>query len=123
MSARVTSEWYGQQAGAALARVQARVIASTAADMEAEAKREAMRLIYRTPESENYQRTGNLLNNIGHDLGVGSAEVFAAAEYSVYVHEGTRYMAPRPFLANALTTVGRTMQARVARITGQELNR
>lgn len=46
--------------------------------------------------------TGNMLNAIHSKVGSSDAEVISPAPYSIYVHEGTRYMSARPFLRKAL---------------------
>lgn len=100
----MTSVTYKDTSGPVEARIRAaiaRTMGETAAALEAEAKGQAQRLIYATPESASYRRTGNLMNSITHSFTEDSATVTAGAEYAIYVHEGTRHMTPRPFLVNA----------------------
>lgn len=53
--------------------------------------------------------TGNLRGSITYEIardGDGlSARVGTNVPYAIYVHEGTRYMAPRPFLREAIDSV------------------
>lgn len=47
--------------------------------------------------------TGNLWNSVGVNyLNGGGAEVFASEDYAQFIHDGTRRMAARPFLTQAL---------------------
>lgn len=76
-----------------------------------EARRQAQMQIYATPPSRNYQRTGNLKRGI-NILGRGRRRTVVSSavrgyggnkvNYAMYVHEGTRYQAPRPYLADAM---------------------
>lgn len=49
--------------------------------------------------------TGNLKNSGHVDTGNLTATIAYGAEYAVYVHEGTRRMAARPFLRSAFDSV------------------
>lgn len=46
--------------------------------------------------------TGNLRNSISHIVQGDAAYVGTNVEYAIYVHEGTRKMAPNRFLKNAV---------------------
>lgn len=95
-------------------------------EAEGNAITEINKLVYDTPESETYVRTGFLKNSIthafpGHDgesysidgkgdyhkINVSWGEsdsvvIGSALEYAPYVELGTSRMAPRPFLQNAI---------------------
>lgn len=67
---------------------------------------EVTELVYDTPESPNYKRTGNLRDSITHsepNMTGKYVDVGSRVEYSPYVEFGTRKMKPRPFLKNAVT--------------------
>lgn len=73
---------------------------------ESHAVDEVTELVYDTPESPNYKRTGNLRQSITHSEPnmVGKyVDVGSRVEYAPYVEFGTRKMKPRPFLKNAVT--------------------
>lgn len=84
-----------------ISRLENRLKKEAGTDMARRAEAWADRLIYDTPPSPNYVRTGNLRRSIGSEEVGDVVEVYAEAEYAEYVHEGTRHMAPRPFLARA----------------------
>ena len=70
--------------------------------IEREAMRQLGSLIYETPESPSYKRTGHLKRSLRQKkTGHQKAKVENDAEYAVFVHEGTRRMSPRPFLENS----------------------
>ena len=46
--------------------------------------------------------TGALWESIDHEVDGHTVSVSATTDYAVYVHQGTRKMAPRPFLAEPL---------------------
>lgn len=70
---------------------------------EANAKREITTLVYDTPESPNYKRTGRLRNSITYETKADRAIVGSFVSYAPYVEYGTsRYPQPRPFLRNAI---------------------
>lgn len=77
-----------------------------AVGMQAEnnAKIEITKLVYDTPESPNYVRTGNLRNSLSHaDDGVSSVYVGTNVEYAPYVEFGVKGRPGRPYLKNAIT--------------------
>jgi HK97 gp10 family phage protein len=119
----VTFKWDGASNFRAIEEASTQLVAEVTAAIEASAKQEAGRLIYETPESPSYVRTGNLLNNITSSASQKRGEVFSNAEYSLYVHEGTQHMAARPFLSNAVTTVSRTVETRARRIFNRRAGR
>lgn len=97
-------------------------VSETAATLEAETKKQLDVLIYSTPAAPTYTRTGNLINSVQHrNLAPGKAEVSAQAAYAAYVHEGTRNMSPRPFMANAIKADEPKLAARVKRNIAKEL--
>lgn len=48
--------------------------------------------------------TGNLRSSHQTLFGTLRGELFPAANYAIFVHEGTRFMKARPFLAEAVKT-------------------
>jgi len=55
-------------------------------------------------------RTGRLQRSIGGErTGELEWKVYAKAPYALYVHEGTRYMEPNPFLMRAVQITARRM--------------
>ncbi len=70
---------------------------------EDNAKLEITKLVYDTPESPNYKRTGNLRNSLTHtDNGKDTVYIGTNVEYAPYVEYGTSKMPPRPYLKSAL---------------------
>lgn len=63
---------------------------------------EVNKLVYDTPQSPNYKRTGYLRQSINHVEQDDSALIGAGAKYAKYVELGTSKMKPRPFLRNAI---------------------
>lgn len=88
---------------------------------EAHAVDESTRLIYDTPESPNYRRTRNLRDSITHITNTAEhyVEVGSAVEYAPYVELGTRKMAARPFLKNAIVNFKNEYYALIKAILGQ----
>lgn len=84
------------------------------ADLERATKRELQTLVYDTPESPNYRRTGNLINSVTHRVTSDNAQVNVGAQYAWHVHEGNQYVGPRPFLANAVKRQKRKLPKLVA---------
>ena len=72
-------------------------------EAEGNAVDEITKLVYDTPESPNYIRTGDLRESITHAKDDEAAYIGTDIEYAPYVEMGTRHMAPRPFLRNAIT--------------------
>ena len=71
--------------------------------LESEGKLAATEMIYAQPISRSgYLRTGFLRSQITHRLGNLEGKVQARAPYSIYVHEGTRFMRGRPFFDKAI---------------------
>ena len=70
---------------------------------ESNAIAEVTKLVYDTPESPYYVRTGTLRNSIGHGYvrEEKAAYIGTDLEYAPYVELGTRNMHERPFLRNA----------------------
>ena len=63
---------------------------------------EVNKLVYDTPQSPNYKRTGYLRESINHVEQDDSTLIGAGAKYAKYVELGTSKMSPRPFLRNAI---------------------
>ncbi|WP_164700853.1 hypothetical protein [Modestobacter sp. KNN46-3] len=98
------------------------LVAESTAAVEGFAKIELDELVYSQPPAPSgYVRTGQLINSVGHRLtGPTEGEVFASAEYAVYVHEGSVHNDPaKPFLYNALRREQRRTPARARRIARQ----
>ena len=70
---------------------------------ESNAIAEVTRLVYDTPPSPTYVRTGDLRKSITHKYipEERTAYIGTAIEYAPYVEFGTSKMEPRPFLENA----------------------
>lgn len=71
---------------------------------ESRAKEEVTSVVYDTPPSPNYVRTGNLRNRITHEVLMNENAVVIGErlEYAPYVELGTSKMKPRPFLRPAI---------------------
>lgn len=71
---------------------------------EANAISEVTKLVYDTPPSPSYVRTGDLRKSITHKYvpEEKTAYIGANIEYAPYVELGTRNMKERPFLRNAV---------------------
>lgn len=70
---------------------------------ESNAIAEVTKLVYDTPPSPSYVRTGALRNSITHayDKTEKAAYIGSNLEYAPYVEYGSRNMIERPFLRNA----------------------
>lgn len=79
-----------------------RILDALGLEGEGNAIDEVSKLVYDTPESPNYIRTGDLRKSITHDKDNDSAYIGTNIEYAVYVELGTRYKGARPFLRNAV---------------------
>ena len=61
--------------------------------------------------SGSYVRTGDLFNSLKkYDLGNNRVRIALEVPYSLYVHEGTRRMPPRPFLKVAVQNATRNFK-------------
>ena len=78
------------------------IMEALAIEAEGNAVDEVNALVYDSPESPNYIRTGRLKNSITHASEDNKAYVGTNLEYAPYVELGTSKMAPRPFLKNAV---------------------
>lgn len=78
------------------------IMNALAIEAEGNAVDEINKLVYDTPESPSYVRTGRLKNSISHASDNNSAYIGTNVEYAPYVELGARGMAPRPFLRNAI---------------------
>lgn len=70
---------------------------------ESNAIAEVTKLVYDTPPSPTYVRTGDLRKSISHKYLKSEKEAYIGTniEYAPYVEFGTRNMPERPFLRNA----------------------
>jgi phage protein, HK97 gp10 family len=55
-----------------------------------------------TAKSNAPVKTGNLRRTVTSQATAHQAIIGASANYAVFVHEGTRFMAARPFIKNAI---------------------
>lgn len=81
-----------------------------------------------TPVRTGFLKTSHLKRGQGGVFIAGSgthmrAEVGPTADYSVFVHEGTRFMRARPFLKNALFSSDREIQQLFTKATQNALNK
>lgn len=74
----------------------------TAQKLAALTRHQLTKLVYATPPSPKYQRTGNLMKAVKST----NSRVRINIHYAGYVHDGTRYMAGRPYLTNAISELG-----------------
>lgn len=79
------------------------LLESLAEEAEGNAVDEVTTLVYDTPESPSYVRTGDLRKSISHAHDNEAAYVGTNIEYAPYVELGTSKMPARPFLKNAIT--------------------
>jgi len=89
-----------------LARRIPAIMETLGAEAEGNAVTEVNRLVYDTPESPSYIRTGRLKNSISHAVDDQDVYIGTNLEYAPYVELGTSRMAPRPFLRNAVANYG-----------------
>lgn len=77
---------------------------SVAQQAEGNAIEEVTKLVYETPPSPTYVRTGDLRKYITHEYvpSEQTAYIGTPIEYAPYVEFGTRKMHARPFLRNAI---------------------
>lgn len=71
-------------------------------EAEGNAISEVNKLVYDTPESPDYVRTGRLKGSISHATDNDTVYIGTNVEYAPYVEFGTVRMASRPFLRNAI---------------------
>lgn len=91
--------------GEVMAELESRIptiLEALAVEAEGNAVDEINKLVYDTPESPSYIRTGNLKNSITHAVDNEAAYIGSDVKYAPYVELGTSKMAPRPFLKNAI---------------------
>lgn len=86
---------------------------AVAQQAEGNAIREITKLVYDTPPSPTYVRTGNLRNSITHkyEPSEKAAYIGTNLSYAKYVEFGTRFMRERPYLRNAAQNYGDEYQA------------
>lgn len=78
------------------------ILEALGVEAEGNAVTEVNKLVYDTPPSDSYIRTGRLKNSITHAVVENSAYIGTNLEYAPYVELGTYRMKPRPFLKNAI---------------------
>lgn len=54
--------------------------------------------------------TGRLMNSINIDLNYMSASIGPHVNYAIYVHNGTRYIKPHPFMTDTAAKFGHDVQ-------------
>lgn len=69
---------------------------------EANAKIEITKVVYDTPQSPSYKRTGRLRNSLSHATDSSAAYIGTNVEYAAYVEFGTVSMKPRPYIKPAV---------------------
>ena len=79
------------------------VLEALGIEAEGNAVTEINELVYDTPPSDSYTRTGRLKNSISHAVSGHDVYIGSNVEYAPYVELGTYRMSPRPFLKNAIT--------------------
>lgn len=71
---------------------------------EKNAKIEITKLVYDTPQSPNYKRTGNLRNSLTHATEENLVRIGTNVDYGKYVEFGTsKGMKARPYLRQTIT--------------------
>lgn len=65
--------------------------------------------------------TGNLMNLISSKFSGFQGYVMSGASYSLYVHEGTKYMRARPYLEVGLDNVEREIISKANRILNKAI--
>ena len=88
---------------AAMKKARRRGLAAIAAAGAKNAKLEVTKVVYDTPESPNYKRTGRLRNGITPDSDDNYAYIGTNVKYAKWVELGTSKMKPRPHMAPAAT--------------------
>jgi HK97 gp10 family phage protein len=83
------------------------VTAKAAMDIQAGSMRE-------TPVDTGFLRNSHAL----HRIALAHYRITVGAHYAIYVHEGTRYMAGRPFLRTAADRVRPVFRAAIAKALG-----
>ena len=79
-----------------------KILEALGQEAEGNAVTEITKLVYDTPESPNYIRTGDLRDSIDHDKDNDAAYIGTNIEYAPYVDLGTSKKAARPFIRNAI---------------------
>lgn len=100
---KVKVDDHTQQVKAELAHRMPIVLEALGIEAEGNAVTEINKLVYDTPPSDSYTRTGRLKNSITHTHDDEAAFIGTNVEYAPYVEFGTRSKGPRPFLRNAVT--------------------
>ena len=90
------------QVKAELANRISAILEALGVEAEGNAVTEVNKLVYDTPPSDSYIRTGRLKNSITHAVLDNSAYIGTNLEYAPYVELGTSRMNPRPFLKNGI---------------------
>jgi len=90
--------------------------------LEGQTRSKADELIYNTPASPNYVRTGALKNKIETEPGFGlSVKLVDNVPYGVYVDFGTVKMPARPFFRQAFDENEFEMTLLIARTLGNKI--
>lgn len=72
---------------------------------ETNAKAHITDVVYNTPQSPSYKRTGRLRNSLTYQVDENDLAVFIGSnvEYAIYIELGSSRMRPRPYLRPAIT--------------------
>lgn len=93
-----------EEVGKAIANQVEQALIAIGAEAEANAIKELDAVVYSTPESPLYVRTGRLRNSIASQVEMSEEAVYVGTnvEYAAYVEFGTVKMRPRPYLRPAV---------------------
>lgn len=75
-----------------------------------EAVMKATFLVERGAKIKSPVDTGRLRSSIQTEIRPLTATIFPTVNYAIYVHDGTRFMAGRPFMRNALSEAESNIQ-------------
>ena len=101
MSIKIVS--HVNEVNAELHRKLPAILEALGIEAEGNAVTEINKLVYDTPESPNYVRTGRLKGSISHDKDSSAAYIGTNVKYAPYVEFGTYRKGARPFLRNAVS--------------------
>lgn len=97
-----------------------RFLRSIADDLVQEIKKWAKYYIYDTPESPNYKRTWRLYNTIGAKIrGDGQITITSGVKYAQMVHDGTKSVSPRPYMAQAIKSFEKIVEKKARVFFGE----
>lgn len=101
----------------------AKAIALSSQRLVSKSRMAATKLIYQSPESPTYRRTGLLRSRINVQLlTMTRAEVYSNVNYAIYVHEGTSRMRARPFMKVGLQDADKEIQTIFVKSVKDTLN-